>query len=152
MPKTVLVIAVSVPMRDESVPAKRNACAFIRQGQRVQVKSEIVGPEGCTIGQFNLGESPQPTFKASDLCGGALATQTKAGVDVFVEVLEELGARLGHLRLNLLVQLPLQAVEGQVDFACSPTLLVYVTDAFLEIDTGFERAEDLVGRAEDTVE
>jgi hypothetical protein len=106
---------------------------------------------GATV-EHEAGQGPEALAKPIELRLGVVKLQPQALVHVLVEVLEQRPARVVDTGADLLVHFRLQGAERGVDLLGRSALLVDGEDALLEVDAGLDRAEHLVGGAEDAVE
>src|SRR5207248_1747888 len=98
------------------------------------------------------GEAPEEAVEAVQADAALLQVDAQPLVDLLVEVLKQGGARVGHARGDLLLELALEGDEGGVDLGGAAAGLVNLGDAALEVDAALQRAQHLVRGAEDALE
>src|SRR5690606_7214931 len=76
----------------------------------------------------------------------------QAGMNVFVEVVEEGFSGLCHPRLDLFLQVHLQLVERSLYLLRRAAVLIHLGDATLDVNARLQGPEDLVTRPEDSIE
>jgi len=116
----------------------------VRERRLHQTEAEILVVEDGRVAEHEPGQRPEASTDGVEKVPRHVELSLQTRVDVFVEVLEQHAPRVGHPLLDGGVHLGTQPIERRLDLLGTPTLLVDLEDAPLEVDPRLDGAEHLV--------
>ena len=128
------------------------ACTQDHWWHGAQIKAQTIGIKRRMPAQHRATEAHQHLFQAIEAHFGIGLGQFEPRLHFFVEVFQQDLAGVQHGVADFAGQVELQLFKGLVNFLGLAAALIDVRDAALEIDTRFDRPQDLVTGAEHTVE
>ena len=119
--------------------------------ERVSFENEgMLGSFKARIGsQIKQRQLPQPVLEPSEI---VLAADADFLDDFLIKVVEQFLPRVAAFIVDLAFQFALELVELKLDLFRRPAFLIYTDNPLLEIHTRFDRSQNFVAGAEDSVE
>ena len=139
-------MAVQPCLAEEEPSGLRGADRLLeREGQVIVI-------EGGIAAKLIFRDRPELALIAVHILLAAIQIDLEAVMHLGIEMFEQGAPRVLHRGVDLLLHLGAQGLEALLDVLRRAAVLVDFRDALLEIDARTDRAEHLVGSAEDAFE